>query len=257
MNVKTKILVVDDDRRMVRTICDILRVKGYETLSAYSGEEAVEMVQREAFDCVLMDLKMSGIDGVTALKMIRDVALGIPVVLMSAYASDEQIAEAKRHGAATVLTKPIDIQQVLSFLSLLRKEDSILIVDDDPEFSRTLKDILQSTRYQVKTEGDPTKVLSHMEQEYQLLVILDLKLGNADGLNILKEVRARYPGKPVVLLTSERDGMSASIAQGREVGAYTCLYKPLAVDTLIGIIEDISCRKRNALLGEPFLSEEI
>jgi DNA-binding NtrC family response regulator len=255
MSEKTKILVVDDDRRMVRTICDILRVKGYETLSAYSGEEAVEMVQREAFDCVLMDLKMSGIDGVAALKMIRDVALGTPVVLMSAYATNEQIAEAKLHGAATVLTKPIDIQQVLSFLSLLRKEESVLIVDDDPEFSRTLKDILQSTRYQVKTEGDPTKVLSHMEQEYQLLVILDLKLGNADGLDVLKKVRARYPGKPVVLLTSERNEMSASIAQGIEVGAYTCLYKPLAVDTLIGIIEDISCRKRNALLGEPFLSE--
>lgn len=252
MSDKLKILVADDDRRMVRTICDILRVKGYETLPAYSGEEAVLMVQGEKFDCVLMDIKMPGIDGVAALKIIKSVVPDTPVVLMSANASDEQMLEAKQLGAASVLTKPIDFQQVLSYLSLLRKESSVLIVDDDPEFSQTLKDVLQSNGYRVNTEEDPAKVLSHMEQEYKLLVILDLKLGNSDGLEVLKSVRARYPGKPVILVTGERDEMSAAIEQGMQVGAYTCLYKPFAVDTLIRIIEDISRRKRNALLGEPF-----
>jgi CheY-like chemotaxis protein len=46
MSEKLKVLVVDDDRRMVKTICDILRVKGYEALPAYSGEEAVAMGKR-------------------------------------------------------------------------------------------------------------------------------------------------------------------------------------------------------------------
>jgi DNA-binding NtrC family response regulator len=252
MSGKPKILVADDDRRMVRTICDILRVKGYDTCPAHSGEEAVQWIKGEEFDCVLMDLKMSGIDGVTALKMIKDAAPATPVVLMSAYATDEQRSEAKQHGAASILTKPIDFQQVLSYLSLLRKESSVLIVDDDQEFSSTLKKVLQSNGYRVNTEENPAKVLGHMEQEYQLLVILDLKLGNADGLDVLKRVRDRYPGKPVVLVTGERNEMSAAIEKGLQIGAHTCLYKPLAVDTLIGIIEDISRRKRNALLGEPF-----
>ena len=255
MDGKLKILVVDDDRRMVRTICDILQVKGYEPLPAYCGEEAVMMVQQQEFDCVLMDIRMPGIDGVAALKRIKEVAPDTPVVLMSANASDGQLAEAKLLGAAAVLTKPIDFQQVLSFLSLLRKEESILIVDDDPAFARTLKEILRTNGYQVKTAEDPAMAFAQMEQEYQLVVILDLKLGTVDGLNLLKEVRGRYPGKPVVLLTSEGEKMSASIAQGMQVGAYTCLYKPFAVETLIGIIDDISQRKRNALLGEPFQSE--
>ncbi|MDO9080739.1 MAG: response regulator, partial [Desulfuromonadales bacterium] len=93
MNGKLKILVVDDDRRMVRTICDILQVKGYEPLPAYCGEEAVKMVQQQEFDCVLMDIRMPGIDGVAALKRIKDVAPDTPVVLMSANASDGQVAE--------------------------------------------------------------------------------------------------------------------------------------------------------------------
>jgi DNA-binding NtrC family response regulator len=252
MSEKRKILVVDDDQRMLRTICDILRVKGYDAVPAARGEEAVHAVQGETFDCVLMDIKMPGIDGVAALKLIKDVSPSTPVVLMSAYASDEQIAAAKRHGAATILSKPIDFQQVLSYLSLLRKERTVLIVDNDLTFSRTLKEVLQSNGYQVKTEQDPEKVLNHMEQEYQLLVVLDLKLGNADGLDILKKVRACYPGKPVVLVTGERNEMSAVIEQGMQVGAYTCLYKPFAVETLIRIIEDISFGKCNAFLGEPF-----
>lgn len=257
MRERPKILIADDDRRMVRTICDILRVKGYEAQPAHSGEEAVEWIRGEEFDCVLMDLKMSGIDGVTALKMIKDAAPATPVILMSAYATDEQRAEVKQHGAASVLTKPIDFQQVLSYLSLLRKESSVLIVDDDREFSQTLKEVLQSNGYRVNTEEDPEKVLSHMEQEYQLLVILDLKLGNADGLDVLKRVRGRYPSKPVVLVTGERNEMSAAIEKGRQVGAHTCLYKPFAVDSLIGIIADIRRRKRNAILGEPFECGEI
>jgi DNA-binding NtrC family response regulator len=249
---KPKLLVVDDDRRMVKTICDILRVKGYEALPAYSGEEAVAMVKGEAFDCVLMDIKMPGIDGVAALKMIKDGSPDTPVVLMSAYATDEQLIEAKRQGAATVLTKPIDFQQILSFLSLLRKEESVLIVDDDPAFSTTLKDILQSNGYHVDTEGDPAKVLGRMEEQYQLVVILDLKIAAVDGRDVLKEVRARYPGKPVVLVTSYRNEMSAAIKQGMQEGAYTCLYKPLAIDKLMPIIAEIKERKRNVLLGEPF-----
>ena len=102
MKEKLQVLVVDDDRRMVKTICDILKVKGYESIEAYSGEEAVAKVTEKAPDCILMDIKMQGINGVEALALINTVSPGLPVVLMSAYASPEQMAEAKKQGAYTV-----------------------------------------------------------------------------------------------------------------------------------------------------------
>jgi DNA-binding NtrC family response regulator len=252
MGVTVTVLVVDDDRRMVKTICDILKAKGFAAAPAFTGEEAVEMVRAERPDCVLMDFKMPGINGIEALRMMKEIAPDLPVVLMSAYATGDQAEEAKREGAYSVLTKPIDIQQVLSFLSLFRKEESILVVDDDPLFCRTLKDILQSRNYQVETEDDPEKVLSHMEQKYELVVVLDLKLGDADGLDILRDIRLRYPTKPVVLVTGYREEMTAAIEQGLKIGAYTCLYKPLAMEELIGIIKEISREKLRSVLGEPF-----
>jgi len=245
--------VVDDDRRMVKTICDILRVKGHDALAAYSGEEALHKAREDSFDCVLMDLKMPGMDGVEALRGLKEVAPDLPVVLMSAYATESQEEQARRYGAYAVLTKPIDLQIVLSFLALLRKEESILIVDDDPMFCRTLKDILQARGYRVETEADPKRVLGLMEANYELLVVLDLQLGRADGVDVLKEIRGKYPTKPVVLVTRNQEESAASIEKARRIGAYTCLpiclYKPLEIEKLVAIIEETSRAKLGSLLG--------
>ncbi len=254
-----KVLVVDDDRRMVRTISDILAAKGYRAMAALTGEEAVAMVREEKPDCVLMDVKMPGMDGVEALKIMKGIAPELPVVLMSAYSTEEQSAEARLQGAYSILTKPIDIQQLLSFLSLLKREQSILVVDDDPAFCSTLRDILQSRSYKVETEDDPEKALQLMEEKYKLVVLLDLKVGNPNSLDTLRDIRLRYPTKPVILVTGYREEMASVIENGFKIGAYTCLYKPLVTENLIHIVEDIRRKKLRSFLGEPFLtpSEEL
>ncbi len=252
MEGELKVLVVDDDRRMVKTICDILKVKGYEAAEAYSGEEAVEKVKSDNPDCVLMDIKMPGMNGIEALKAIKAISPGLPVVLMSAYSSEEQVADAREQGAYAVLDKPLDIGAIVTFLSLLRKEESVLIVDDDPGFCRTLGDILKSRGYHVETEGDPGKVLGHMEQDYKLVVLLDLKIGNSDGLDVLKSIRAKYPTKPVVLVTGYKEEVGSAVEKGMKIGAYTCLYKPFVADELFGSIEEIRRMKLRSVLGETF-----
>jgi two-component system response regulator HydG len=256
MREKVKVLVVDDDCRMVRTICDILNINGFETVMANTGEEAVEKALSAEPDCILMDIKMPGMDGLTALKMIRESGADLPIILMSAYATEEQVREAVRRGAQTVLGKPIDIRGVLSFLTLLRREESILIVDDDPVFCKTLQDILQDRGYKVKTEIDPDKVLDRIDEDRNLVVILDLKLGTTNGVDILKEIRAIYPSKPVVMVTGYGDEMADSIRKGLQIGAYTCLYKPLEVELLIGIIEDISRGRLREALEYPLFKTE-
>ena len=130
MEEKVKVLVVDDDRRMVRTICDILKIKGFQVLAAYSGEEAVEQVKAMAPDCVMMDIKMPGIDGVEAFRMIKELIPDLQVVLMSAYAGEERMIEARRLGASAILAKPINFQPLLSYLSLFKKEEFILQADN-------------------------------------------------------------------------------------------------------------------------------
>lgn len=243
-----KILVVDDDRRIVQTTVDILKIKGYEALAAFTGEEGVEMVKSDAPDCVLMDIKMPGISGVEAMKQMKAIQPALPVVLVSAYATDSLMKEAKDAGAYAVLSKPLNLQMILSFLALLRKEESVLVVDDDPNFLRTLKDVLTLRGFHVETESEPQKAMGDLEKDYKLVVLLDLKLGAINGLDVLQQIRAKYASKPVVLVTGYRQEMSDSIEKGIKVGAYTCLYKPLEVETLVGLIEEIRLKKLQHLL---------
>ncbi len=246
-----KILVVDDDRRIVKTTCDILKIKGYEAVAAYTGEEGVGKVKADAPDCVLMDIKMPGISGVEAMKRMHEIVCTLPVVLISAYATEDLMEEAKQAGAYAVLNKPIDFQMILSFLSLLHKEESILVVDDDPNFCKTIRDILTLRGYQVETENSTQNVLADMEKSYKLVVVLDLKLGDANGLDLLRLIRSRYPSKPVVLVTGYRLEMSDSIEKGRQIGAYTTLYKPFETEGLLNLIEEIRIKKLRDLLAAP------
>ena len=127
---KRCILLIDDDIHLRRMLSDVLRVNGYRTITACNGAEGLALLNRIQVttwipDCVLMDIKMPGTDGVKALSMIKTLSPNLPVVLMSAYATDEQIEEAKRQGAYAVLTKPVDLQLVLSFVSLVKKRKAL------------------------------------------------------------------------------------------------------------------------------------
>lgn len=243
-----KILVVDDDRRIVKTTCDILKIKGHEPVPAYTGEEGIEKVRADVPDCVLMDIKMPGINGVETMKRMKEIAPSLTIVLVTAYATEDLIQEAERAGAYAVLSKPLDFQMILTFLSLLAREENILIVDDDSDFLRTLKDVLTLRGYRVKTESEPDNVLERLEKDSSFVVLLDLKLGDVNGVDVLARIREEYPDKPVIMVTGYRQEMGATVEKGLKIGAYTCLYKPLEIDALIGLLEEIRLKKLASVL---------
>jgi DNA-binding response OmpR family regulator len=107
----------------------------------------------------------------------------------------------------------------------------------------------------VETEADPANVLGRMEKDYKLAVVLDLKLDDTDGLEVLKAVRSKYPSKPVVLVTGYKDEMTDTINKGLKIGAYTCMYKPFEMEGLLATISEISRTKRRNVLGETFLEQ--
>lgn len=113
-----RILIVDDDPGMVRTLCDILRLRGWHADGVHSGEEAVQVACSGEYPFVLMDIKMPGMDGVTAFKAMKHCPPSTRmVVLMTAHTAPDLLAEARREGAHEVLTKPIDVPSLLSILS--------------------------------------------------------------------------------------------------------------------------------------------
>ena len=117
-----KILVVDDVERNVKLLADILRVKGYDVVTADSGVQALERVENERPDLVLLDVMMPGMSGYEVCQAIRaNPAFGIlPVVMVTALDSSERVAGLQA-GADDFLTKPINQPELLARVkSLLR-----------------------------------------------------------------------------------------------------------------------------------------
>src|SRR5205814_6799534 len=116
-----RILIVDDDRQMVRTLSDLVRMPGWGPSGAYSGEAAVEEVRKESYRAVLMDVKMAGIDGVTAFREMKRIRPNVQVVLMTAYTAANIIAEAEGGGALPVLAIPVVLAGVIELVDKAAK----------------------------------------------------------------------------------------------------------------------------------------
>jgi signal transduction histidine kinase len=109
-----RVLVVDDDAGMVRTTAMILGRKGYAVTTAVDGLEAVELAKEQPFDLVLTDLKMPHIDGVETYRRIKMIQPGAAVMMMTAYGVDELVQQAVEEGAYCILSKPLDMETVVS-----------------------------------------------------------------------------------------------------------------------------------------------
>jgi CheY-like chemotaxis protein len=235
MNPKLRILIVDDDQRMTHTLADILSISGYETVEATSGSDALILIQSQGFDCVLTDIKMPGMDGLELFHQLHQAQPGLPVVLMTAYTSQDIIRRGLEEGVIGLFEKPLDINYVLGFFSSLAKYRMIAIVDDDPDFCNTLGSILQSRGFSVAPICDPHMDVEKIASNAQV-ILLDLKLNKISGLDILKEVKQRYPTLPVLLVTAYRQEMAIVMQAALEFQAVVCLYKPLEIPTLLQIL---------------------
>ena len=102
------ILVVDDEPELLRGVCRGLKHLGYSVTEARNGEEAVQHLRRRAFDVVVSDIVMPGIDGIQLLKEIRQHDLHVPVVLMTGAPAVSTAVQALEYGAFHYLTKPVE-----------------------------------------------------------------------------------------------------------------------------------------------------
>lgn len=106
------ILVVDDDKTHRIMLKTMLKQWGWQIEEADDGTTAIEAVQRTPFDAILMDVRMTKLDGIEALRQIHAYNPAIPVVIMTAYSSVDAAVEAIKIGAHDYLTKPLDFDRL-------------------------------------------------------------------------------------------------------------------------------------------------
>jgi two-component system response regulator PilR (NtrC family) len=106
---RPRILVVDDERSMRELLAIVLKREGYDVLLADSGRSAIAMLEREAIDLLISDIKMPDLSGVEVLRAAKAIDQDILGIMITAFASTETAVEAMRLGACDYLSKPFEI----------------------------------------------------------------------------------------------------------------------------------------------------
>src|SRR4030043_225664 len=98
---KMKMMLVDDEERFLETTKKLLERKGYLVVTALSGPEALDKLQKENIHVVILDVKMPGMDGIATLKAIKNRYPLVEVIMLTGHATVEAVVEG-RHASATV-----------------------------------------------------------------------------------------------------------------------------------------------------------
>jgi len=121
-----KVLVVDDEERVVQSIAGVLEDEGFQVASAKSGKEAIEIFQQEKPDLALVDIWMPGMDGMEVLKILKGISPGCQVIMISGHATISTAMTAVKLGAFDFIEKPVSLD---------------LLLPDDPPCSRSTERI--------------------------------------------------------------------------------------------------------------------
>ena len=108
-----KILVVDDNKEIVYSISELLKYEGYETLKAYDGMEALDIMERENVDLILLDVMMPRLNGLSALMKLREKSR-IPVIILSAKTEESDKVSGLVLGADDYVEKPYNPAELMA-----------------------------------------------------------------------------------------------------------------------------------------------
>ncbi|MFH0917790.1 MAG: response regulator [Candidatus Omnitrophota bacterium] len=118
-----KILVVDDEAPVRDLLVDLFKQESCLPIACGSGEEALSILKKEAFDVVLLDIKLSGMSGLDLLKDIRGKYAHLPVVMITGFGFDEElIGKSKQFGCCGYIGKNMPVTQIVATFKQFVKE---------------------------------------------------------------------------------------------------------------------------------------
>jgi CheY-like chemotaxis protein len=123
-----RILVADDDQILQRLLLHTLKLEGYEVLTARDGDEALDIVNRERPDLVILDVMMPGLNGFELCQTLRQQpdTVTLPIIMLSGLSDVQEKVSGLRAGADEYLTKPIDLRELTARVDALLKRNRVL-----------------------------------------------------------------------------------------------------------------------------------
>ena len=232
----TKILVCDDQEVVREVVSGYLERKGYEVTRARDGLECIELMKANDFDALFLDIKMPGLDGISALREIEKLGKQSQIILMSGLDKSLMKDDGKIWQQAEFLPKPFALESVIQVLKTREKTASnrVLVVDDQDLLREMLKDFLTQEGYQILEARNGKECIEHAQRGEFDAIFMDVRMPEMDGLAALSCLRDRGINTPVFLMSGY--GEVASVEDAQQRGAQNFLPKPFKLEKALEML---------------------
>jgi DNA-binding response OmpR family regulator len=245
-----KVLVIDRDPDVADLIETYLAKRGYEVLKAHNAQDALKIALEEQPIVITLDVILDNGDGFELLQQLKEHSetANIPVVVLSIVCDEGRSC---RFGAADYLEKPIDQTRLLRIIdSFVGSAHSpvALVVDDDRSIVKVLTELLRKRGFAVAAAFNGREAIAAMEKRVPDVMLLDLKMPEMDGYQVIQKVKTTPAWKdvPIVVMTAHRidseriDVLKLAVEQ---------LSKPLRPDDIADRVEELM-KERSAQIRE-------
>ncbi|MBN2071433.1 MAG: sigma-54-dependent Fis family transcriptional regulator [Candidatus Krumholzibacteriota bacterium] len=163
-----KILIVDDEKSMCQYLAIMLKKEGYDVKTVNNGKKAVKEISGSNFDLLMTDIRMEGIDGIEVLKQAKEINPTLPVIIMTAYASQKTAIDALNEGAFYYLIK-----------RAAKNEEIKMVVRNALDLHKVKSENL-FLKKQLKKKDSPRKIIGKSEEIHKVFDLID-KVADTDS----------------------------------------------------------------------------
>lgn len=169
INRANKILIVDDEKKIVEVVKSYLENSGYQAQEAYSGKEAMDIFEKEKPDLIILDLMLPDMTGEEICRALRKISR-VPIIMLTAKIEEEDILKGLNLGADDYVTKPFSPRQLVARVEavLRRTSDTLVPLASQLSFNQG-ELIIDTLKYEVKRNGS---IISLTPNEYKLLITM-------------------------------------------------------------------------------------
>ncbi|TXD41642.1 response regulator [Lujinxingia vulgaris] len=258
-----RILVVDDIPTIAASVGFLLSDLEVPIDIAENGEEALQMLQEQAYSLVISDVDMPRMDGVALTRMVRSTPGldHIPVILLTSLDHPEQREAGLKAGAIDYLIKGSigggelvnRVQEILTVAPYVERQETvrkqrILVAEDTETVAASIAFVLSEGPYDIVLATDGKDALSRIKQADYDLLITDMQMPYMSGTELVRAVRGlgTFDDLPIVMLTSVQD--EEEIAQAVSAGVNRYLIKgEIAGGKLLNLVEELLAADRESL----------
>ena len=155
----TRILIVDDEPTIRETLAEMLISEGRKIVTAASGEEALVLLQKEAFDLMLLDLIMPGLGGLQVMEKARTIAPDTVIIMLTAHGTLSSAIQAMRHGAHDYLLKPASAPKIMASVEegLRRRQETLRKQELVRQMEQAVQELATGEFAPPKAEPEPER----------------------------------------------------------------------------------------------------